>query len=122
MTQSTPARIAGGSSTLSRRAGKALASAAVITALWTVDSASGAVNSFFPGVTFSSGVNFNDPANWSLGHVPNDPTDEIVLPPAGFSANAVTMSFDGANIVAGVLTNISNPGRVLVNSNTSTPS
>src|SRR5581483_9273 len=108
---------------ISNRRAAALSSAAMISALWTFDPASGAVNSFFPGVSISVGASLNDPNNWSLGHVPGttaDQNEQLVIPTGGQVNGAVTVTFDGATIVGATLTHQGSSGRVLLN-NSSTP-
>src|SRR5437870_801250 len=107
----------------SRRAARALVSAAAVTALCCAYPASGVVNSFFPGVTFASlGADWGTASNWSLGHVPGQTADlneEIVIPAGGGTGGMNTMTFNGGNIFADSILHVGSLGRVLVNNSAS---
>ena len=86
-----------------------------MTAMFSASSASAAINSFSPGVNVSVGVDFTDPTQWTLGHVPNSTSEQIVIPPGGQVNGAVTMTFNGGNVVGSTLTDASSAGRILSN-------
>ena len=96
-----------------RRTALAVVSACALPSLWHAPSALASINSFNTGTT-SSG-DWTDPTQWSLGAVPNDPTQQIVLPPGGAATGATTMTFNSGTIVAATISDLGNPGRVLLN-------
>ena len=87
-----------------RRTALAVVSACAMPSLWHAPSALASINSFNTGTT-SSG-DWTDSTQWSLGAVPNDPTQQIVLPPGGAGHRATTMTFNSGTIVAATISDL----------------